>query len=65
MFLTREQLIELTGYRVPKRQAEWLARNGVRHWIAATGRPVVPCSAVDGRPVSAHDARPFELGHVA
>lgn len=65
MFLTPAQLTELTGYRLPSKQIQWLVHNGVRHWIARTGRPVVPCSAVDGRPASAQDAKPFELGHVA
>ena len=48
LFLTREQMIELTGYKQAPNQIAWLARNGVRHWVAGTGRPVVPRSGLDG-----------------
>ena len=65
MFLTRAEIAELTGYVRPSKQIEWLARNGVKHWVAATGWPMVPRSAVDGTKPQAQDGRPFELGHVA
>ena len=47
MFLTREQLYELTGYKLPSKQIRELRRLGVRHYVNALGRPVVPESAVD------------------
>lgn len=65
MFLSRDQIAELTGYVRASKQLEWLRKNGIRHWVGRTGRPVVPCSAIDGTPTSAHDSKPFELGHVA
>ena len=40
-FLTTEELLEVTGYKSPGPQREWLDRNG---WVYATtgaGRPVV------------------------
>jgi len=64
-FLTREEIIDLTGYKVRPKQIEWLLRNGVRHWVAATGRPVVPRSAIDGTPQSDQESKPFEPRYVA
>jgi hypothetical protein len=66
MFLSREQIIELTGYKQAPAQIEWLTRNGVRHWVARTGRPVVPCSAIDGTTRNSDDdGPPLEIGYVA
>ena len=31
MFLTRDQIEQLTGYKMPRKQVAWLTRNGVRH----------------------------------
>jgi hypothetical protein len=41
MFLTSDQLLELTGYRRPSAQVRALRRMGVEHWIRPDGRPVV------------------------
>lgn len=41
MFLTREELIELTGYKLGKKQCKWLARNGYKFDVRADGRPAV------------------------
>lgn len=49
MFLTDEQLRELTGRQRPAAQIRWLRANGLRHWVRADGHPVVPVSAVEGR----------------
>ena len=49
MFLTPEQLETLTGLRQPAAQIRWLRRNGVRHYVRADGRPVVPASALAGQ----------------
>lgn len=56
MFLTPDQLRELTGYRMPAYQVRWLQRNGVRHFVRADGRPSVPVEAVTG-PAAAEAAR--------
>lgn len=58
-FLTAEQLRELTGYVKPSKQIEWLTRNGIRHFVNAYGRPVVPAGLVDSKPV-----QQFALGPV-
>lgn len=34
-------IIDLTGYRKPSKQIEWLKRNGIPHIVNAAGRPVV------------------------
>lgn len=49
MFLTHEQVGELTGARTRKRQLENLRSNGIRHTINAAGWPVVTVAAVEGR----------------
>lgn len=51
MFLTREQLLELTGYRQPGRQVAWLRKNGIEHYVRADGRPAVPAAAIAPEPV--------------
>ena len=48
LFLTREEVAELTGAKTRAKQVQVLQRNGVRHWINAAGWPVVARSAVDG-----------------
>lgn len=66
MFLSREQVEELTGYKKPVCQLRWLVANGVRHWVDRAGRPKIPCSAIDGTNSQQQDEeKPFELGHVA
>lgn len=65
MFLSRDELVSLTGYKVPKCQIAWLVKNGVKHWIAATGRPVVPKSAIDGGGKPDEESKPFEPRYVA
>lgn len=47
MFLTAEQLQDLTGYRLAKYQVIWLRKAGIRHYVRADGKPRVPVSAVD------------------
>lgn len=48
LFLRREEVEELTGYRMPSRQIRWLRKQGIPHWIAADGRPRVPRAAIEG-----------------
>jgi hypothetical protein len=40
-YLTNGELFDLTGRRQPKRQTEWLARNGWRFAITDFGKPRV------------------------
>lgn len=49
VFLTPEQLQELTGYVQAAAQIRWLRKNGVQHYVRADGRPVVPLSALAPR----------------
>lgn len=46
MFLTAEQLQDLTGYRLAAYQVKWLRKAGIRHFVRADGKPRVPVSAV-------------------
>ena len=41
MFLTSDQLQDLTGYKSAKKQVAWLSANGYRFDRRADGRPVV------------------------
>lgn len=50
LFLTSEEVSELTGAKIKKRQVEWLRRSGLRFWVNLAGRPIVPRSAIDGLP---------------
>lgn len=59
LFLSREQLLDLTGYRQPRAQVEWLQKNGVLHWVRADGRPSVPLSAITDPPVRVTGAAEF------
>ncbi|MCY0915295.1 DUF4224 domain-containing protein [Massilia antarctica] len=49
MFLTNENLFELTGRRTKSKQIEALLRMRLPFWINAIGRPVVAIAAVEGR----------------
>ena len=42
LFLTTEQLCDLTGLRQPAAQVRWLQRNGIEHYVWADGKPRVP-----------------------
>lgn len=53
LFLTREQIDELTGCKRKAAQAQWLRANRIKHWINAAGWPVVPRSAIDAAPAAA------------
>lgn len=52
MFLTPDQLHELTGYTRKSAQVRWLRKNGVQHYVRADGRPSVPVDAL-GKPPDA------------
>lgn len=42
MFLTSEQLEDLTGHKQPAAQIRWLLKNDIEHYVRADGRPRVP-----------------------
>ena len=44
--LSKEDVIELTGYQRAAYQAQWLANQGIRHFINAQGRVIVPAAAI-------------------
>ena len=41
MIFEPAQIVNLTGYRKPSKQIEWLRRNGIPYIVNAAGRPVV------------------------
>lgn len=49
MFLTQEELVELTGRKVKSKQIEALRRMGLPFWVNAVGKPVVSVAAIEGR----------------
>lgn len=46
--LSRDEMRELTGTPIRKRQIRFLVRNGIRHYIDLNGRPVVMRATVEG-----------------
>lgn len=53
LFLTRQEVAELTGARTRAGQVRNLVRNGIRHTINASGWPVVTRTAIEGGAQSA------------
>lgn len=49
MFLTAEQIEELTGYKKPSLQRRWLLANGYRFDVRADGRPALLRAQVEAR----------------
>ena len=49
IFLSHEDLRELTGYTVRAKQIEQLRRMGIAFFVNGCGRPVVTFSAIEGR----------------
>lgn len=47
LFLSADELAALTGLVQPAAQIRWLSRNGLRHFVRADGRPVVPRKALE------------------
>lgn len=41
LFLSKDELVTLTGFRLPTRQANWLRRKGWRFEINANRQPVI------------------------
>lgn len=49
IFLTAEDLAELTGRKIKSKQIEALRQMGVPFHVNAVGKPVVSLSALEGR----------------
>ncbi len=58
MFLTADQLRELTGYQKPALQRCWLAENGYSFDVRRDGRPVVSRLYYEGRQGALKGQRP-------
>jgi hypothetical protein len=50
VFLTDDELRELTGWRRRSRQVKWLTDQGVPFYLRRDGRPVVVRSALSAAP---------------
>jgi len=48
MFLTQDDLVELTGRRIKSKQIEALRRMGLPFWVNAVGKPVVSVATIEG-----------------
>lgn len=48
IFLTEDEMIEMTGYRQPAKQIEWLQKWRIRHTVRRDGHPRVTLAAVEG-----------------
>jgi len=49
MFLTSDELAELTGRKIKSKQIDALRRMGLPFHVNAVGKPVVAVSAIEGR----------------
>ena len=49
LFLTAEEVAELTDCKTKTRQIEWLRSNRVPFFVSALGRPKVTRAAIEGR----------------
>jgi hypothetical protein len=49
MFLTAEDLAELTGRKIKSKQIEALRRMGLPFHVNAVGKPVVSVATIEGR----------------
>ncbi|MGI4717252.1 MAG: DUF4224 domain-containing protein [Janthinobacterium lividum] len=58
MFLTADDLAELTGRKIKSKQIEALRRMGLPFHVNAAGKPVVPVAAIEGRKHVAAAAAP-------
>ena len=47
MFLNKEQLAELTGYKRPNEQKKALSKMGIFFHVRPDGEPIVPLSALE------------------
>lgn len=49
MFLTVQDISELTGRKMKSKQIEALKKMGLPFWVNAIGEPIVTVAAVEGR----------------
>lgn len=49
MFLTHEQLVDLTDYKRPFEQIKWLRENGYPFEVGSSGRPKVLVRVLETR----------------
>lgn len=49
LFITQDEVRELTGFSVKQKQIEQLKRMGIPFFVNGCGRPIVTVSAVEGR----------------
>lgn len=47
MIPTHDELVNLTGYKPHKKQAEWLAQNGIDYRLNANGHVVTTWNVID------------------
>lgn len=57
MFLTREEITELTDRKQPRAQIRWLTERGYRFEIGASGCPKVLRSVIEARLRNTGDVR--------
>lgn len=60
MFLTANELRELTGFTRRSRQIAQLRQMGIAFWINGAGRPVVPRAVIEGRKTAPQPAKTWE-----
>lgn len=48
MFLTQEEVSELTGRKVKSKQISALAKMGIPYFVNAAGRPIVSRAVIEG-----------------
>jgi hypothetical protein len=62
-FLSRDEVIRLTGYKYAKYQAAFLTEVGIRFTRSHLGEVIIARSAIDGRHEDVED-EPFKLHQV-
>lgn len=58
IFLTKEEVAELTGLKIKRRQVEQLRKMGLPFWLNAANAPIVPRSAIEGKVPSVPEVKP-------
>lgn len=62
--LSRDEIAEFTRARTKGRQLQFLIRNGIRHYVDASGWPVVTRAAVQGERDASPPAQAWESNKV-
>lgn len=60
-FLSAAELVELTGYKRPGQQSDWLTASGIRHHRNRLGRVVVLWADVSGDRRRVESAQPMRF----